>query len=225
MAGVDFDSPIVQRATSISIVVLIHALAILLLITQSDVVQSLLPHVMAVRIIENSTPKPPPPKIQPKLPVPVLMEVPVPEVQVAPPPTQTSAPRAIIRVGPSGPPASHFGAAEGDAGLGVQVATSTGGGNRARGSLGDFDAAVKRAILARKVQPTLRWDMRNTCVINYSVTINRSGGLAGFRIDPCAVVEINHAAEEAIREAAPFAAPPDLGAPTYTVHGSLIFQP
>jgi outer membrane biosynthesis protein TonB len=224
VAGVDFDSPIVQRVTSLGIVVLLHVLVVVLLITQSATVSAWLPQVMAVRIIQQTAPKPPVPKIEPKLPT-VVMEIPVPEVQVAPPPTQTSAPRAVIRVGPAGPPASHFGTATGDAGLGVQVATTTGGGTRARGSLGDFDAAVKRAILARKVQPTLAWDVRQTCVVGYSVTIARGGALAGFKIDPCAISEINHAAEAAIRQAAPFADPPDLGASTYTVHGSLIFHP
>jgi protein TonB len=222
--GVDFDSPRVQKATSFGIVVALHVLIVFALITQSATVQAFLPQVMSVQILQAAKPPPPPPQIQPKLPV-VLMEIPVPEVQVAPPSTQTSAPRAVVRASPSGPPASHFGAAEGDAGLGVAVATSAGGGRGARGSLGDFDAAVKRAILARKVQPGLAWDVRNTCVINYSVRIARSGALAGFQIDPCAISEINQAAERAIRAAAPFAQPPDLGAATYTVHGTLIFHP
>jgi outer membrane biosynthesis protein TonB len=105
------------------------------------------------------------------------------------------------------------------------VATTSGGGVRGRGSLGDFEAAVKRAVLRRKVQPALAWDRRNTCVINYTVSVARDGSLAGLSIDACAIPEINEAARNAIREAAPFPPPPDLGAPTYDVHGTLIFHP
>jgi hypothetical protein len=224
VAGVDFDNPVLQRITSAGAVVLLHVALVVVLITQSETVRALLPHVMNVRIIEPSAPRPPPPKIEPKI-QPVPMQIPVPEVQVAEPPPQQNAPRAVVRVAPSQAPVSHFGSASGDADLGVQVATASGGGTRARGSLGDFDAAVKQAILARKVQPKLPWDVRSTCVINYSVTIGRGGSLSGYKVDPCAIGEINRAAEAAIRQAAPFAAPPDLGAPTYTVHGTLIFHP
>jgi protein TonB len=62
-------------------------------------------------------------------------------------------------------------------------------------------------------------------VINYTVTVARDGSLAGLTIDACAVPEINAAAAAAIRAAAPFPAPPDLGAPRTDVHGTLIFQP
>jgi protein TonB len=84
---------------------------------------------------------------------------------------------------------------------------------------------VRRAVLARKVQPSLAWDRRNTCVINYVVSVGRDGSLAGLRIDACAVPEINAAAEAAIRAAAPFPAPPDLGGAHTDVHGTLIFHP
>ncbi len=84
---------------------------------------------------------------------------------------------------------------------------------------------MKRAILRRKVQPTLAWDRRNTCVVNYTASVAADGGLAGFHIDPCAVPEINQAAQNAIRMAAPFPRPPDLGGRSYDVHGTLIFQP
>lgn len=222
--NVDFDGPVLQRWLPLAIVVLLHVLIIALLISQTGLMQSLVPTFTVARIIEQAAPPPKPPDVKPLL-QPPLMEVPVPEVNVAPPPTQTTAPRAVIRVGPHGPPASHFGTAGGDAGLGIDAATTAGGGAGTRGSLGDWQQAVKRAVLGQKRQPSLAWDRRNTCVVNYSVTVSRSGGLAGFNIDPCGVPEINQAAKDAIRAAAPFPAPPDLGAAVATVHGTLIFNP
>ena len=84
---------------------------------------------------------------------------------------------------------------------------------------------MKRAILSRKVQPSLAWDRRNTCVINYTARVARDGSLAGFQIDACAIAEINGAAATAIQRAAPFPRPPDLGARIYDVHGTMIFHP
>ena len=215
-----------QRAVSLGIVVLVHAGLIALILTQTGAIDALLPPAEPVKLLARDTPPPPPPPpIKPLLPPPELLPVPIPEIAVAPPPPSSSAPRAIVRVGPTGPPLSHFGAASGDAGLGVAVATTGAGGARGRGNLGNFEAAVKRAILSRKVQPVLAWDRRNTCVVNYTASIARDGSLAGMQIDPCAIAEINDAARTAIREAAPFPPPPDLGARTYNVHGTLIFHP
>ncbi len=217
-----------QRAVPLGIVVLIHVALLALILTQTGTLGGVLAPAEPVKLLASSTPPPPPPPpIQPKLPPPELLPVPLPEIAVAPPPPSSSAPRAIVRVGPSGPPVSHFGAAsgDGDAGLGVVAATSGAGGARGRGNLGDFEAAVKRAILSRKVQPVLAWDRRNTCVVNYTASIAQDGSLAGIQIDPCAIAEINEAARAAIRAAAPFPSPPDLGARTYNVHGTLIFHP
>jgi len=221
--SLELQRPAAQRAATLAAVVLLHLAFVALLVTQSGAITYLVPAAMLTRIIPSATPKPPPPpEIRPKLP-PILMPVPIPEVNVTPPPSaQTSAPRAIIRVGPQ---VAHFGTASDDAGLGLDIATTASGGARGRGSLGDFEAAVKRAVLRRKVQPSLAWDRRNTCVVNYTVSVARDGSLAALSIDPCAIPEINDAARTAIRAAAPFPPPPDLGAPTYDVHGTLIFHP
>ncbi len=222
--NVDLDGPAAQRAVSLAVVVLLHVLIIAILISQSASVRNLIPTMTIVHLIDKPEAPPRPPDIKPPI-QPPLIEIPVPEVNVAPPPAQNSAPRAVVRASPHGPPASHFGAASGDAGLGIDAATTSSGGAGSRGSLGDFEAAVKRAVLNQKRQPTLAWDRRNTCVVNYAVRISRNGALAGLTIDPCGVPEINQAAQAAIRAAAPFPAPPDLGASTTTVHGTLIFQP
>jgi protein TonB len=220
----DFDGPVAQRAVSLGVVIVLHVLLLVLLISQSATVRSLMPTITIAHIIEAPREPLKPPEVKPAI-KPPLMEIAVPEVNVAPPPSQAAAPRAVVRAAPHGPPVSHFGAASGDAGLGIDAATTAGGGAGSRGSLGDFEAAVKRAVLNHKRQPALAWDRRNTCVVNYAVRVARSGALAGLSIDPCGVPEINAAAQAAIRAAAPFPAPPDLGAAVTTVHGTLIFQP
>jgi len=219
------DEPAAQRAISIAVVLALHIILIGVLITQSATVRAALLSVAPATLIKAApeTPKIPP-KVEPNL-KPVLLPIPIPQVNVTPPPTQTSAPRAIIRVGPQGPPVAHFGAGSGDEGVGVEATTSAGGGKQGRGSLGDFDAAVRAAILAKKHQPFMSDDRRRECVINYTVNVARDGSMAGFSIDPCAEPELNDAARQAIKNAAPFAPPPDLGAATYAVHGTLIFHP
>jgi protein TonB len=220
------DRPASQRAASLGVVVLLHVAVLALILARSGMVPSLLPVLSPVQVLPPDAARPPPPPpIVPLVRPPDLLPVPAPDIVVAPPPGPRNAPTAIARLAPHGPPVSHFGAASGDTGLGVALATSGTGGARGRGSLGDFEAAVKRAILARKVQPALAWDRRNTCVVNYTASVAPDGSLAGMHIEPCAVAEINEAAREAIRRAAPFARPPDLGGATYDVHGTLIFHP
>jgi protein TonB len=220
------DRPVAPRMLSLGAVVLLHLALIALLLAHSGRVAALLPSLAPVEVLRPEMHTPPPPPIQPLLPPPMQMPVPIPEIVVAsPPPAASNAPRAIVRTEPSGPPVPHFGAASGDTGLGLALATTGAGGARGRGSLADFEAAVKRAVLAHKVQPVLAWDRRNTCVVNYTASVARDGSLAGLQIDACAVPEINEAARTAIRQAAPFPLPPDLGARSYDVHGTLIFHP
>ncbi len=220
------DRPLGQRAVSLAVVVLLHVVLAVVILTSSGAIRYAAPIVAQALVLPKDIVKPPPPPpIAPKILPPDLLPVPMPEIAVTPPPRPASAPRAIVRVEPKGPPVSHFGAAGGDTGLGLALSTSGGGGAQGRGNLADFESAVKRAVLRRKRQPNLAWDRRNTCVVNYTVTVARDGALAGFQIDPCAVPEINEAARTAIREAAPFARPPDLGGATYDVHGTLIFRP
>jgi protein TonB len=214
------------RAVSLGVVILAHLAVIAFILAASGAARSIIPVLSPVQVLPSVLPPPPPPPpIDPKLTPPDMLPVPMPDIAVAPPPPSSRAPVAIVRVAPKGPPVSHFGAASGDTGLGVGLAVSGTGGARGRGSLGDFEAAVKRAILARKVQPFLAWDRRNTCVVNYTASVAPDGSLAGLQIDACAVREINDAARDAIRQAAPFPRPPDLGGRVYDVHGTLIFHP
>jgi protein TonB len=223
---VDLDRPLLRRALSLCVVAGLHALLIALLLAQSGMVERLVPRVfVSMRILQAARPPQPLPPLTPTLRMPDLPPPPVPDIVSAQSPPPAS-PRAVTRAAPHPPAISHFGPANDDLGLDVDVAATTGGGGaRSRGSLGEFQAAVKRAVLARRVQPTLAWDRRNTCVVNYTVSVARDGSLAGLRIDPCAVPEINAAAEAAIRAAAPFPPPPDLGGARTDVHGTLVFHP
>lgn len=214
-----------QRAVALGVVALLHVL-LLAALTSTGVIPPLLPAVLPATLV-LAPPKPPPPlaRIQPILSAPPSLAVPLPEITLAaPPPVQPLAPRAITRAAPSGPPASHFGAAS-DSGLGLDVAAGAGGGSAARGTLAGFEAAVRARVLAAKHQPSLAWDRRDTCVVNYRVSVSRSGALAGFSIDPCGVPEINAAARKAIQSAGPFPPPPELGAAASEVHGTLVFHP
>ena len=111
----DQDKPASARAASVAAVLALHALRRYVLITGSGtIITALLPTAPATLIKSTTPPPKPPPQVEPNL-KPVLLPIPIPEVQVTPPPTQNSAPRAIIRVGPQGPPVSHFGAGSGEA--------------------------------------------------------------------------------------------------------------
>ena len=215
-------SGLATRALALGLVAALHVV-FLLFLGQGGLKVRLPRFVQPARLILDVHPPPPPPSVPaPRLDAPAQAFLPAPEIRIAdqPPP----APAAITKPSrTASPPASHFGAAT-DAGLGLDVGTSSGGGAGARGSLSGFEAAVRRAVLAGKRQPTLAWDRRDTCVVNYVVRVDRNGGLAGLHIDPCAVPEINQAARAAIQGAA-FPRPPDLGAASYDVHGSLIFRP
>ena len=137
------DRPASGRAVSFGVVALLHIAVIALVLSQSGRVRSVVPLLAAVTMLpaERRPPPPPPPPIVPKVIPPDMMVVPMPEISVAPPPPSSRAPTAIVRVGPKGPPVSHFGAAAGDTGLGVSVATAGTGGAQGRGSLEDFEAA------------------------------------------------------------------------------------
>ncbi len=211
-----------RRAATFGAVVLAHAL-LLALLASTGRIAPVLPRMLPIAVQLSTTTKPTPrlPPIQPVLEAPPHLSMPLPEIAVASP--GQTAPRAPVRTTQAELPASHFGAATGG-GLGLDVAASSGGGAGARGSLASFEAAVRARVLAGKHQPRLAWDRRNSCMIAYSVTVSRSGSLVGFSIAPCAIAAINEAARDAIRHAV-LPVPPDLGAPTTEVHGSLVFQP
>ena len=203
--------PAAQRAATLAAVALLHLAFVAILVTQSGVITYLGPSEMLTRIIPSTTPKlPKPPEIKPQLP-PILMPVPIPRGKCA------ALPNANLRAArhhPRRPPRRPFRHRQRRCQPRPRRRHHQQRRRPRPRSPGEFEAAVKRAVLQRKRQPSLAWDRRNTCVVNYTVKIARDGSLAGLSIDPCAIPEINDAARNAIREAAPFPAPPDLGAPT-----------
>ncbi len=218
---VDLDAPVARRALALAAVAALHVLLIAALLSQSAAFRAVAPSILPARLIPAAPKQRPPP---PRIVAPPLLQLPVPDIKLAPP-EQAAAPRAITRAPQTAPKTLHFGAGARDAGLGLDIGAASGGGAAGRGNLAAFEAAVKQRVLARKRQPALAWDRRNTCVVNYTVTISSTGALAGLSIDPCAIPEINQAARDAITQAAPFPLPPDLGVPRYAVHGTLIFHP
>jgi protein TonB len=222
--AIDPDSPATRRAIAGAAVALLHVLALLGLAATGHAPAALRAVLPARLILDAARPPPPPPPIPaPTLAAPPALFVPAPQISVATPPPSPASPRAITRA-PAAAPTSHFGAAT-EAGLGLDLATSSGGGAGARGTLAGFEAEVRRRVLAARRQPTLAWDRRDTCVVEYSLRVAPGGALAGFTIAPCGVPEINEAARDAIRRAAPYPAPPDLGAAGIEVHGTLVFRP
>lgn len=213
------------RVVTLCGVIAFHVL-LLAVLRSTGRIPALLPLILPARLIlASSPPPPPPPLVRPTLSAAPAAPVPVPEITLAEqPPDRPASPRAITRAPAVAHPAGHFGAAT-DGGLGLDVAVARGGGSGTRGSLAGFEAGVRSRVLAGKRQPALAWDRRNTCVVAYRVTVTSGGALAGFSIDPCAVPEINAAAREAIAHAGPFPLPPNLGAATTEVHGTLIFHP
>ena len=225
MPSYDQDGSGLRRAVAGGAVFFLHGLLLLVIVLAPAPPRPVRQGVAAQLIVQAPKPPPPPPPLAaPALPPPPPMVVPLPEIRLAAPsvvPPTAATPRVVTR---SAPPAARFGAAADD-GLGLDLATSAGGGAGSRGTLAGFEAAVRRQVLAGKRQPALAWDRRNTCVVDYRVTVSRSGHVAGFAIEPCAIPEINEAARRAIAQSGPFPPPPDLGAATYDVHGTLIFHP
>ena len=218
---IDLDAPSPPRLVAAGTVLLLHVVLVGAL-AAGGVLSPVLRAVVPARLIIEHVPPPAPPPIPlPQLAEPPAVPVPAPDIRLATP-ERPPIPRVVRPVPAAG--AAHFGASI-DTGLGLDVATASGGGAGTRGTLAGFEAAVRARVLARRQQPTLAWDRRNTCIINYTVHVAGDGSLAGLTIAPCAVQEINEAARQAIRDAAPFPRPPDLGAGNTDVHGSLIFRP
>jgi len=173
---------------------------------------------VSAALVSEHPPAPKPvPHVVPMLQAPAAI-VPLPDIKIAESaPPKASPLRAPAQAAPSR-------ATQGD-GLEMEVATAPGGGALARAALDDFEAGVKARIEAGKRQPVLAKELRNTCLITYTISIDRSGRMLSYRIDPCTVAAINEAARAAISRAGPFAPPPDLGASRTDVHGSLVFEP
>jgi outer membrane biosynthesis protein TonB len=136
--------------------------------------------------------------------------------------TRSPVPRLTTQQTKAGPPVMHFSAAGADDGLGLDIGTPNGG--TGHGSLGDFDDAVKQRILAAKTYPPGMKYVWNECVIEYRVTVDRTGQLLNYSITGCGNPFLDSAARAAIISASPFPVPPDFGGTQYDVYGSLVYK-
>ena len=217
------NSPWLVRATIILIAIVFHLGALNLLLSHQSQFLKPQPRVFTAILLREPARPPPLPEesVVPVLMPPVALPDMMPDIRVAEAPAHVAEQKAAASSKPS---RSSF-AGQASAGLDMDVATSSSGGAGVRAALGDFAAGVKARILARKVQPVLAKELRNTCLINYTVSIDKAGHMLSYTIAPCTVAAINEAARAAVAGAGPFPPPPDLGATHTEVHGSLVFEP
>jgi protein TonB len=187
------------------------------------------PRVMAVELVR--LPPPPP------LPRPVAVPKPVVKPPVVVKPVLLTAPRPIIHakaqprparhsMAPTKPvaPVPHFDAAGNSAGLGLDLGVPASGTGNGQSLLDGFDDSVKARIEAAKTYPPGIPYMWEQCVVEYQVTVDRSGQLVNYKLYGCGNPFIDSAARAAIFMASPFPVPPDFGGTQYTVFGSLVFK-
>ena len=181
------------------------------------------PRVISVIVVRQ----PPKPIVRPQ-PQPATASAPpvAKPIPHAPPgPVTRAKPRARARPAKVLPaPPSHFGSAGAQSGLGLDLSSPGGGGGNGTGSIGAYDDAVKQRIQATKTYPPGIPDMWNECVVEYQVTVGRSGQLLKYELYGCDDPFLDSAARAAILMAAPFPVPPDFGGAQYTIFGSLVFK-
>jgi protein TonB len=182
------------------------------------------PRVISVIVIHPPPPLPIP-KVPPKPAAASAPPVAKPIPHAPPGPVTRARPQARARPAQVLPaPPSHFGTAGAQSGLGLDLTAPGGGGGNGNGSIGDYDDAVKQRIQAAKTYPPgipYEW---NECVVEYQVTVDRTGQLLTYKLYGCGDPFLDSAARAAILMAAPFPVPPDFGGSQYTIFGSLVFK-
>ena len=78
------------------------------------------------------------------------------------------------------------------------------------------------ALPAKTQQVFTQQDLER--MVGYEVTIDRQGNIVSLKMDPCGNDKYDAAAEKAVRDAAPYPPPPDLGADTYVIQRKIIFR-
>ena len=183
------------------------------------------PRIISV-ILVRPPPPPPPPKMaaapKPAATSPAPVAKPIPHAR--PGAITHTKPTIREQIARPVPPVSHFGTSAAGAGLGMDLSGPSGGGGNGYGSIGAFDDAVKERIQAAKTYPPGIPYMWDQCVVEYQVTVDRSGQLLGYKLYGCGNPFLDSAARAAILMASPFPVPPDFGGSQYTVFGSLVFK-
>lgn len=106
----------------------------------------------------------------------------------------------------------------------------------ARRAPSDYSNKIQNQVLAKVESPkdalfkaprNYKGDMevlRQECVVGYALTIDRQGNIVSLKMDPCGNDKYDAAAEAAVRNAAPYPPPPDLGAETYVIERRIVFR-
>ncbi len=206
-----------RHPLAFGITILIHvALGAALLLLKQPAIRPLVEHVLYL-----APPMPPPPPPEPVKPEIKTQEPAAPRVAEAPKPVETPhRPPPIIKPPASdGPPVHYLGG-------GANVATSglgSAGDGVARHAPSEYAEKVKARIMANKVFPMEAQLKGQECIVTYTVTVDRSGRMTAHHIDPCPYPLVNQAAEQAILKSGPYD-PPEAGAETRTIYGSLPFH-
>ena len=170
-------------------------------------------------------PRPLPPKEEPKEPVKAKARKHEPQPERAPklPPVE------------AGPPAHEISTND-DEWVAPRVNSNKGFVIGARRAPSDYSDKIQNQVLSHVDTPkdayykpprNYKGDMevlRQECVVGYEVTIDRQGNIVSLKMDPCGNDKYDAAAEKAVRDAAPYQPPPDLGADTYVIQRRIIFR-
>ena len=192
--------------------------------------------VVAVELVEIPPP-PPEPEPQPE-PEPEPEPEPQPEPEPEPPPkppvVERPTPPPAQPPKPRGPPVHSFGANQQWAAP-QTPAPSAQPSSRGRMAPSGYADTVKNRVIANlkrpegsvyKPPPGYKGDpndFKRQCYIPYEITIDGSGRMVSFEIDRCGDAVLDQAAEQAIRSAGPFPAPPGDGGGQYIIYGTAIF--
>lgn len=194
------------------------------------------PQAIAVQMVELPVPVPEPePEPEPPEPEPI----PEPEPEPAPPPpvkapvVKKAAPPPRAPTKSAGPPVHAFGANSDWAAPSTPAAPQA--SSRSRQVPSGYADTVKNRVIANlkrpegavyKPPPGYKGDpadLKRKCHISYEITLDSSGKMLSYEIDPCGDPLLDAAAEQAVLKAGPFPPPPNQGAARYTVYGTAIF--
>ena len=200
------------------------------------------PMMVAVELVQMPPEPEPVPEPEPE-PIPEPEQItepePEPEPEIVPEPTPAPAPppRPTPPAPPaapksSGPPVHSFGA---NTQFAAPPAPPADAPTRAMMAPSGYADTVKNQVIAQikrpdgavyKPPPGYRGDpndFKRQCYIPYQITVDAQGRMLSYEIDRCGDELLDAAAEQAIRQAGPFPAPPAGGAAQYTIYGTAIF--
>jgi protein TonB len=213
------------RAVALALSLILHA-ALLQWLLAADIAGdgAALPSLPAIPIelVKIPPPPPPPPEVKPDI---KPDKKPLPKRQTA---------RAVPKQDP-GPPVHEISTKE-DEWVAPRVNNNKSFVIGARRVPSDYADKVKSQVISNMEYPEDAVykapknykgdpkDLRQQCVVDYEVTVDRNGNMLSFKIDPCGNPKLDAAAEAALRKSGPYPPPPDLGAESYVIYGSQIFR-